>query len=166
MKRIVRVAVISVLALIPVSLTRADTATTTFNVGASVSALCLVSATDLAFGAYNPLSSGTDLYVNTTVTVECTNTTTYDVGLDVGTYPGATYSTRYMADASLNALLYALYTDNTYATVWGETIGVDTVAGTGDGTAQALTVYGYVPAGQYLVPPGTYADTITVTVTY
>jgi spore coat protein U-like protein len=39
------------------------------------------------------------------------------------------------------------------------------VAKTGSGTAQTLTVYGQVPAGQF-VTPGNYADTITVTLTY
>lgn len=165
MKRIVTVAVISVLALIPVSLSRADTATTTFNVGASVSALCLVIAADLDFGAYNPLSSGTDLDINTTVTVECTNTTTYDVGLDVGTGTGATYAVRKMTSGA-NLLDYSLYSDAARTNVWGETIGVDTVAGTGDGTAQVLTVYGRVPSGQSSAIPGAYTDVITVTVTY
>jgi spore coat protein U-like protein len=39
------------------------------------------------------------------------------------------------------------------------------VSGTGNGNAQTLTVYGQLPAGQY-VTPGAYADTITATITY
>jgi spore coat protein U-like protein len=51
------------------------------------------------------------------------------------------------------------------STNWGNTVGTDTVAGTGNGAAQALTVYGQIAAGLY-VTPGSYTDTITATVTY
>jgi spore coat protein U-like protein len=44
-------------------------------------------------------------------------------------------------------------------------VSTDTVAGTGNGAAQAITVYGQAAAGQY-VAPGSYADTITATITY
>jgi len=49
--------------------------------------------------------------------------------------------------------------------VWGNTVGTNTVAGTGTGNSQSLTVYGNVPA-QATPPAATYNDTITVTVTY
>jgi spore coat protein U-like protein len=48
---------------------------------------------------------------------------------------------------------------------WGQTIGTDTVAATGNGAAQPFTVFGQVPA-QTTPSPGLYTDTITVTVTY
>lgn len=47
---------------------------------------------------------------------------------------------------------------------WGNTAGT-MVGGTGNGSAQTLTVYGEVPAGQ-AVTPGAYVDTITATITY
>ena len=47
----------------------------------------------------------------------------------------------------------------------GETAGVDTVAGTGSGVAQDIDVYGRVPANQ-TSSAGSFADTVTVTVTY
>ena len=49
--------------------------------------------------------------------------------------------------------------------MWGTTIGTDTVTGTGNGTAQAITVYGRVPP-QTTPPAATYNDTVNVTVTY
>jgi spore coat protein U-like protein len=49
--------------------------------------------------------------------------------------------------------------------VWGNTVGTDTVAATGSGAAQSYTVYGRITA-QTTPAPGTYTDTITVTVTY
>ncbi|MBS0432870.1 MAG: spore coat protein U domain-containing protein, partial [Proteobacteria bacterium] len=49
--------------------------------------------------------------------------------------------------------------------VWGNTIGTNTVASTGTGSAQAFTVYGQVPA-QTTPPAAVYNDTVNVTVTY
>jgi spore coat protein U-like protein len=40
------------------------------------------------------------------------------------------------------------------------------LSSSGTGNAQNVTVYGRVPSGQATVPPGAYADTVTVTVTY
>jgi len=47
----------------------------------------------------------------------------------------------------------------------GNTVSTDTVAATGNGASQSYTVYGRVPA-QTTPAPGTYTDTVTVTVTY
>lgn len=143
----------------------AATSTTTFGVNATVADSCSVSATALDFGSIDPLA-GTDKDTTTTIDVTCTNTTTYDVGLDAGATTGATVTARQMTDASTNTLDYSLYSDSGRTTNWGDTVGSDTVAGTGDGTAQVLTVYGRVPSGQQTATVGTYSDTITVTVTY
>src|SRR5436305_1507146 len=68
------------------------TVTTTFGVSATVQATCLVSATALAFGTY------TGVVANSTssVSVTCTNTTPYNVGLSAGLATGATATTRKM----------------------------------------------------------------------
>lgn len=58
-------------------------------------------------------------------------------------------------------LAYALYQDSAHTINWGNTVST----GTGNGSAQTLTVYGEVPAGQS-VTPGAYTDTITATITY
>ena len=139
----------------------AATATTTFGVSATVQATCLVSATALAFGTY------TGVVANSTsaVSVTCTNTTPYNVGLSAGLATGATVSARKMTGPASALLGYSMYSDSARTVNWGQTIGTDTVAGTGNGSAQAITVYGQAAAGQY-VAPGAYADTITATVTY
>jgi spore coat protein U-like protein len=64
-----------------------------------------------------------------------------------------------------NTVGYQLYRDTGRTQVWGTTIGTDTVAGTGNGTSQAITVYGRVPP-QTTPPAATYNDTVNVTVTY
>jgi len=137
------------------------TVTTTFGVSATVQSTCLISATALAFGTY----TGAVANSTSTVSVTCTNTTPYNVSLNAGTATGATVTTRKMTGPSSATLNYAMYSNSGMTTNWGQTIGTDTVTGTGNGSSQAITVYGQVPAGQY-VTPGSYADTITATVTY
>jgi len=139
----------------------AATATTTFGVSATVQATCVVSATAMSFGTYTAAVAN----AASTVSVTCTNTTPYNVGLSAGLATGATVTTRQMTGPASALLGYALFSDAARTVNWGQTIGTDTVTGTGNGSAQALTVYGQVVAGQY-VAPGSYADTITATVTY
>ena len=148
-------------AIVPISSPLAATATTTFQVTATVQATCLISATNLAFGTY----TGVQIAATSTISITCTNTSPYNVGLNPGTAPGATVTTRKMTGPGGALLAYALYQDAGHTINWGQTVGTDTEAGTGNGSAQALTVNGLLTAGQF-VTPGSYVDTITATVTY
>jgi len=139
----------------------AATATTTMSISATVVATCAVSASPLAFGTY----TGATATSTSTLTITCTNTTPYNVGLSPGISTGATVSARAMTLSTSSFLAYVLTSDAGYSINWGQTVGTDTVAGTGNGTAQLLTVYGRIAAGQY-VTPGNYEDTVTVTVTF
>jgi len=136
----------------------ATTSNTTFQVTASVVATCSISASALPFGAY----TGVALSNSTTVSVYCTNTTPYNVGLDAG-LSGGTVTTRAMKSGA-NKLNYSLTSDSAGLVNWGNTSG-SWVGGTGSGSAQSITVYGQVPALQPLTI-GTYTDTITATVNY
>ncbi len=138
----------------------ASTSTANMGVSATVQSTCLIAATPLAFGTYTGVLAST----STTLSVTCTNTTPYNVGLNAGLGTGATVTNRKMTGSSA-VLNYGLYQDSAESVNWGQTVGTDTVTGTGNGSAQSLTVYGKVPAGQY-VAPGAYSDTITATVTY
>jgi spore coat protein U-like protein len=138
--------------------------TTTFQVKATVLASCQVSAADLDFGNYAP-TSGADSSADTTIDVTCTNGTNYTVALDGGSVMHDV-SARAMSDGGSHNLSYGLYTSASFTTAWGDgTASTATVSGTGNGASQALTVYGRLPASQY-VPAASYADQITVTVTY
>ncbi|AIO68105.1 spore coat U domain-containing protein [Burkholderia oklahomensis] len=145
----------------------ATTTTTTFGVSAQVNATCLIdSASALTFPAYTPGTG--DQAATSTITVRCTNGTSFNIGLNAGTTSGATVANRIMTSGS-NQLSYSLYQDAQHASVWGNTPTNDTVNGTGAGmtTANAITktVYGKVPDQPNAVP-GSYADTVTVTVTF
>lgn len=140
------------------------TATTTFGVQIVISAECRInSATDLDFGSSGVIATAVD--ATSAITVQCTNGTPYDIGLNEGLGTGATVDARLMTGTGSETVTYSLYTDAGHTSVWGNTTGNDTVAGTGNGSEQAYTVYGQVPA-QPTPAPGTYSDTITVTVTY
>ncbi len=145
----------------PAGSARAATATTTFQVTATVAATCLITATNLSFGAY----SGVLVNATSTVTVTCTNTTPYNVGLNAGTAPAATVTTRKMTGPAAALLAYSLSQDAAHTINWGNTVGTDTETGSGNGSAQALTVFGQVAGGQF-VTPGAYVDTITATITF
>jgi spore coat protein U-like protein len=136
--------------------------TLSFMVSVTLSASCAVSATALDFGSAGVIAS--DIEAMSTVTAQCTDTTPYNIGLDAGTAIGATVSTRKMTGGGAT-VGYALYSNSGHTTNWGNTVGTDTVSGTGTGSDQPYTVYGVVPA-QSTPAPGAYADTITVTVTY
>jgi spore coat protein U domain-containing protein, fimbrial subunit CupE1/2/3/6 len=146
-----------------IELPLAATATSTFTVTITLAATCTVASPNtLDFGTQGILSANVDQ--TTTFTVTCTNTTTYNVGLDAGLGSGATVATRKMTGGAAT-VNYTLYSNPGRTTIWGNTVGTDTVAGTGNGAAQTLTVYGRVPS-QTTPAPATYTDTITVTVTY
>jgi spore coat protein U-like protein len=142
---------------------RAATATGSFNVQVIIAATCVVtSATNLNFGTQGVLSAAVNQ--TSTITVTCTNTTPYNIGLNQGVN-GSSVTTRQMKSGGGALINYSLFSNAGMTTNWGHTVGTDTVAGTGNGSGQAYTVYGQIPA-QTTPAPGTYTDTITVTVTY
>jgi spore coat protein U-like protein len=143
----------------------AATATANMSVTLTITAECtVVSATTMTFGPKGLLTSNTD--ATATITVLCTNTTPYNIGLDKG-LNGGSVSTRQMkgALASPESVNYSLYRDSGRTQNWGQTIGSDTVSGTGTGSNVPTTVYGRVPP-QTSVKPDTYNDTVAITVTY
>jgi spore coat protein U-like protein len=160
-----RIAVLLMLGLMPWAelLAQSQTVSTTFRVSARVEAVCAVTASDLDFGTYS--AQGTTQQTSTTLLrATCTPSTTYNIGLNQGTSPGATVNTRKMV-AGAQSLNYQLYSDSARSKIWGNTTGTDTVTGVGTGLAQDHTVFGAVPASQ-VIPAGNYSDTITVRIYY
>jgi spore coat protein U-like protein len=141
------------------------TATATFIVSVTLQANCTISANPLSFGTNGVLSSA--INQQTTVSVTCTNTTPYNVGLDAGSVTGSTVTNRLLAGTATGntttTIGFQLYQDAGRTVIWGGTQGTNTVAGTGTGTAQPLTVYGQIPT-QATPRPDTYQATVTATV--
>ena len=143
---------------------QAATATGQFNVTLTLQAECrLTSTSNVAFGTAGVIT--TPLTATGSVAVQCTNTTPFNVGLNAGTGSGATVTNRLMTGGAAT-IGYALYRDAGRTLNWGNTVGTDTLSGTGTGQAQTLTVYGTVPVPTTLPAPGNYSDTVQVTVTY
>jgi spore coat protein U-like protein len=134
-----------------------------FDVTMKIVADCTISANGIDFGqTQGVLSSAVN--GSAAINVTCTNTTPYNVGLDAGTGTGSSGTTRYMKGTGTNnnTVRFNLYQAQG-STPWGNTQGTDTMAGTGTGAAQTLTVYGEIPA-QASPTPDSYKSTITATV--
>lgn len=147
----------------------ANPATATFLVSATVLKTCTVSATPLAFGNYTP---GSGAISNTSsINVACTNGSPYTMTVNGGSTTGGSITQRLMTNGT-QTLQYNLYTTNTFTTLLGDgtTGGSAKVTGTGAGlaTASTTTVYGQLPdsTANQAVPPGSYTDTVTVSVAY
>ena len=137
--------------------------TSNFTVQVTIAAACTInSASTLDFGSQGVLTANVDQ--TSTLDIQCTNSTPYNIGLDAGTGSGATVAVRKMT-SGVNTVNYTLYSDFARATVWGNTVGTDTFGAIGNGVSQKYTVYGRVPA-QTTPAPGIYTDTVTVTVNY
>lgn len=132
-----------------------------FSVQANVTPNCNVTAQDINFGNHGVLDAAVD--ATGAVAVNCTSGTTYNVGLNNGLNGDGPTQRRMMLGEQ--AITYGLYQDAARSQPWGNTIGSNTASGTGAGATQNLTVYGRVPS-QTTPAPGTYTDTVVVTVTY
>ncbi|MRW84757.1 fimbrial major subunit CsuA/B family protein [Pseudoduganella sp. FT26W] len=137
--------------------------TSNFDVTLKIIADCTIAANALDFGQTQGVLA-TNVSVNTTLQVTCTNTTPYNIGLSAGTGVGSTTAARLMTGTSGNSSTVAF---NLYqaagTTNWGNTQGTDTKSGVGSGVTVTHTVYGVVPA-QATPQPDTYKSTITATV--
>jgi spore coat protein U-like protein len=150
-------------ALGTVSASIAATATSTFTAKIVLQSNCLIVTTNtLDFGTVGVITANVDQ--TATFQVQCTNTTTYNIGLNAGSTSGGTTTTRKMTSGSAT-IDYKMFSDSPRTTNWGNTVGTDTVADTGTGSAITYTIYGRV-APQSTPAPNTYTDTVTITVTY
>lgn len=151
------------LSVLPVA-SMAQTATDNFDVRISIVDECeIVSTQDLDFGSTGVLSASVDEEAE--ISVACTNSTAYQLGLNQGLGAGATTTARLMTGPAGATVGYQLFMDSGRTANWGNTPLSDTMSGTGTGSEQLFTVYGRVVA-QASPAPGAYSDTITVTVTY
>ncbi|WP_313272869.1 spore coat protein U domain-containing protein [Stenotrophomonas sp.] len=138
-----------------------------FTVTANVLAQCSATvATDMDFGSRaGSIASAIDQ--TSTITTTCLKRTPFTVALDNGLYAGGT-SVRRMRHVTNAAytIPYELYRDSARTLRWGTTQNVDTLAQTGTGSAQPITVYGRAPATVGAVAEGSYNDRVQVTITF
>ena len=116
------------------------------------------------FGNHGIILSHVD--TTATLTIECTKETPYAIGLDAGDNAlNAQHTTRALKSGS-NYLDYELYSVGAGDTVWGNTVGTDTVdSDSATGGDETITIYARVPSHQNQ-PIGTYGDDVTATIWY
>jgi len=165
---------------------QAGTATANINVTASVAQKCKISATDVAFGAYDPVVTNLSTALNApspgTLVVTCTrNSSGITLALNFGSNStGGTTRNMKETAGSLMLLAYQLYQPSATtpsaacsypgSTIWGDgtngsLLTPTGLAGWGNASAKTFNVCGTVPANQD-VEPGSYADVITATVNF
>lgn len=127
-------------------------------------ASCTISATGVAYGGYDVLSSSP---------VDSTGSITYDcqagsanVTITLSKGNATTYARELVSGAA--TLGHNLYLDAAHTQVWGD--GTEATeyhidADPPDGTPVSVTIYGRVPARQD-VPAGAYADSVVATVNF
>ena len=122
-------------------------------------AACTLNVVGLNFGDYDIFNSQ-DTNITTSIGVVCDAATHYEIALSTGS---GTFATRTLTSGS-NLLAYNLFLDPARLTIWGDgSPGTSTVSDTG--TSANYSVYGRIPAHQN-ASVGSYADTITVTITF
>lgn len=134
--------------------------------------MCTASATGVSFGTYSPLTP-TPLKSTGTVTVSCNAILPGTAPVTVQLGPGASgsFAARHLVSGA-GVLGYNLYLDAADTQTWGDGTGgslTDSLNVTitnffGSGKSSA-TIYALMPALQD-VAPGSYSDTITVTINY
>jgi spore coat protein U-like protein len=154
----------------------ASPATATFLVQITILKACTVTAgaaSNINLGSVN--STATNTTGSNTISVTCSKTTPYFVGLAPSAVNGGTttgsgsMSTSDALPGNTDKVPYQLSsTPGPAGTVWGNTATSTTVgngvAGTGTGLAQPLTVYATAASANFT--PDSYADTVTVNVNF
>jgi spore coat protein U-like protein len=134
---------------------------------------CNVATTSLAFGAHNPLlAANHDSTGNVRVSCSGVAGLLIPVTVAIGAGTSGSMAARQMASGG-QRLNYNIYTTSGYTTVWGDASGAtSTVGGSitlnalGIGAPLDFSVYGRIFGSQASVPPGSYTDTLVVTLTY
>lgn len=129
---------------------------------------CTVSSAGVAFGAYNPRSTGPRNGTGT-ISVACHPSVSAPV-VTLSTGGSGSYATRRMMSGAW-LLNYNLYTNSARTIIWGDGSGgsvAQTLSGgsvSGGQRRFSRTIYGRIPTLQN-VGAGSYGDTIIMTVTF
>jgi spore coat protein U-like protein len=148
----------------------AGTATGNLTVQLTITSSCTIGAATLNFGSDAGTSLlTTALTANTTVSVTCTNLSPYSIGMG----QGSNYSSTNRMANGANYIGYGLYTDSALTHPWTTasssttcTVANGCYLGTGNGSAQSVPIYGQVPTVATAPAPGSYSDTVVMTITY
>lgn len=130
----------------------------------------------LDFGTISGLDYLTYIYVETAIQIQCTKGVNYSIALDGGKHPSDIFQEfrRYLTPESgafveRKNFPYELFSDSARTKPWGDgskrDMPVFSDIPAADGSVKSIPVYarGYAERD---TPPGTYTDTVTVTVKF
>ena len=133
-------------------------------------ASCNISNTGVAFGTYYPLE-GDQRDTIGTIVITCLgqigDAVSYSLQLDTIGQRGVY---RVMTNGS-HVLNYILFTDNSYARVWGDGSGgsfvvSDSYTMATSSIVRSYPIFGRIPAGQNRAIAGVYISSLTITLAY
>lgn len=141
----------------------AGTNSATLTVQAVVAESCEVSDATLSWTGLGVLA-GTDHDTSTSMSITCTDGAAYNINLGGGNNE-ATGQRNMLGATNGDTIPYDLYlgvpTSGTIVPV-----GSAVAAGTGDGTAQTMTIGGRIPSSAANVSADSYSDSVAVTITF
>lgn len=149
---------------------KANTVSSTFHVTMTITKACAVTAgggSDIALGSH--AATDTNIAGNNTISVNCSKTTPYFIGLAPSNANTGGAGTMGGTGSNTDKVPYQLRsTSGLTGTIWGNTatdsaVG-NGVGGTGTGANVSHTVYVTVPGANYT--PDSYSDTVTVNVNF
>ncbi|MGB3067617.1 MAG: spore coat U domain-containing protein [Ottowia sp.] len=171
-KQVISTVALAVLAVFSGQAMAADavspTATATFQVKMTIVKACSVTAgtaSDIDLGSV--LSTAVNVSGSNTISVTCSKNTPYFIGLQpTGTNTNG--AGEMVSATTTDKVPYQLHSASATGPVWGNTatptaVG-NGVADTGTGAAKTHTVYAVAASANFT--PGSYADTVTVTINY
>ena len=127
---------------------------------------CTIATTPMTFNAVQGSATG-PVASTSSLTVTCTASTGYNIGLNAGTVPSSTETNRLLAGTltgNTTTIPFGLYQDSGYATPWGNTQGTNTLSDLGTGVVKTYTVYGQATLSATMPAPDVYSSTVTATV--
>jgi spore coat protein U-like protein len=143
--------------------------TQNINVTAFVPNVCIIdvatSETTMVFDLSGVSTATLPFDATTTLAWRCS--TGYNPSITIGPGGSGDQNNRVLLFGAI-PLIYNLFTDNTYGTVWGDgtgTTGTVGIVGTGMTNVGNTVVYGRIPlAAAQAAVTGTYTDTVLVTI--
>jgi spore coat protein U-like protein len=154
--------------LLPGAASAAGSANSNVNVSATVTQNCTISTTtNIAFGAYDPVTVSAVTNATGAVKLTCTKAATgITLTLNAGTGTPTAPDTRAMKGATNgNFLSYDIFETGAFATRFPTTPVAETVAG-GITAPTTVSLFGQIKAAAQDVSVDTYTDTVQATVNF
>ena len=157
--------IIALLLALGISQVYAAATNTSIQVTATLSSTCSISATNVSFSTIG-IATGNATSSNSSLVVKCSNKLPYTVGFSSGNQGNNTMKGSNKSDTIPYTMCqqagWSLNGSNLVCN--NKSWITSTMTGTGNGTTQSYTVYGYVSNGYYT--PDNYTDTVTTTIWY